>query len=143
MIDAIEQVSQNPVLTGQVRAATKARNDGARASLAALFELGQIARDIKDRPAGLPWYPERMERGRAFDLFAMGLGERPRKLYEALHIVSIYTAEQLEMFLTGKSETYQQMTLEHLRVITWTSTDAIPASSVAESWARFPGNGNA
>ncbi len=126
MFDALEQASQNSELMGQVRAAVEARNEGASASLAALFKLGQIGRDIKENPAGLPWYPERIERGRAFDLFEKTFYTSPGKLRQAILIDSIYTAEQLEMFLTHKSETYEQMTPEHLRVITRLEADLLP-----------------
>jgi hypothetical protein len=138
MFDALEQASQNSELMGQVRAAAEARNEGASASLAALFKLGQIGRDIKENPAGLPWYPERMERGRAFDLFEKTLCTSPGKLRQAVTTVSIYTPEQLEMFLTRKTATYQQMTPEHLRVITKSSTDAIRKQLIEFFYERGP-----
>jgi hypothetical protein len=138
MVDALEQASQNSVLMDQCRAAAEARNEGARASLAALFKVGHIGRDIRDTPAGPPWYPERMERRRAFDLFAKTHATTPGKLWQAILTVSIYTAEQLEMFLTRKTETYQQMTPEHLRVITGASTDGIRKQLIEHFYERGP-----
>jgi hypothetical protein len=138
MVDALEQASQNAVLMGQCRAAAEARNEGARASLAALFKVGHIGRDIRDTPAGLPWHPERMERRTAFDLFAKTHATTPGKLWQAIFTVSIYTAEQLEMFLARKSETYQQMTPEHLRVITGASTDGIRKQLIEFFYERGP-----
>jgi len=125
VVDALDKIATDPELMGQCRAAAQAINDGAGASLAALFKLGQIAVEIRYNPAGDPWYPARMERGRAFDLSARALGTTPLRLYQAITVVQKYTAEELEMFCTRKTAIYQQMTLAHLRVITRSSTAII------------------
>jgi hypothetical protein len=115
--EALERIENVPDLRRLYQeAVTVLRRDTAEA-LRCHIELGRIGIAVKQDPGRKLKSTARIHGDGAVDLMARALGMHRSTFRRAIHVVEVFSAEQLDTFLTRESVDGFLITPSHLRVI--------------------------
>jgi hypothetical protein len=115
--DALEKIKADPEMKRLHEQALQVLHRNSADSLRSHFELGRIGVTIKNDPNRKLKSASRMHGDGAVDVMAKALGMHRATFRLAIHVVEVFSAEQLESFLTRRSVDGFLIQPSHLRII--------------------------